>query len=170
MRITNTLLAALVLTGIAQTAKAQGTTELTSADQTVNMTVSAVNQLSFATSVSLTVSTGIIGGGALTPATAASTYGIISNVDSVSVAKISATLDSDMPSGSSLEVSLDAPSSVTGAVSAGKQALSTTSVDLVTNIPAVNESGIGLTYTFTADVNTPATLSRTVHYVLTQGA
>ena len=169
MRITNTLLAALVLAGIAQTAKAQGT-ELTSADQTVNMTVSAVNQLSFAASVSLTVSTGVIGSGALTPATAASTYGIISNVDSVSVAKISATLDSDMPTGSSLEVSLDAPSSVTGAVSAGNQALSTTSVDLVTNIPAVNESGIALTYTFTADVNTPASLSRTVHYVLTQGA
>ena len=166
MRLSHTLLAAVVLAGVAQTAKAQ---ELANADQTVNMTIDAVNQLSFAASVSLTISAGTIGG-SLTAATASSTYGIISNVDSVSVAKISATLDSDMPVGSSLEVSLDAPSSVTGAVSAGSKALSTTSVDLVTNIPAVNETNIPLTYTFSADVNTPATLSRTVHYVLTQGA
>ncbi|HEX6052062.1 MAG TPA: hypothetical protein VFZ21_22490 [Gemmatimonadaceae bacterium] len=168
MRITNSLLAAaLLLAGTAQLSQAQ---ELASTDQTVTMSVSAINQLSFAASVSLTVSTGVIGTNALTPATASSTYGIISNVDSVSVAKISATLDTDMPAGSSLEVSLDAPTTVTGAVAAGKLALSTTSVDLVTNIPAVNESGIPLTYTFTADVNTPASLSRTVHYVLTQGA
>lgn len=167
MRIANTLFAAILFAGIAQGAQAQ---ELANTDQTVNMTVSAVNQLSFAASISLTVSTGVIGTSALTPATASSTYGIISNVDSVSVAKISATLDNDMPSGSSLAVNLDAPSSVTGAVSAGNQTLSTASVDLVTNIPAVNEAGIALTYTFTADVNTPASLSRTVHYVLTQGA
>lgn len=168
MRITKSLLAAaLLVAGTAQLSQAQ---ELANADQTVTMSVSAINQLSFAASVTLTVSTSVIGTNALTPATASSTYGIISNVDSVSVAKISATLDSDMPAGSSLEVSLDAPTSVAGAVTAGKLALSTTSVDLVTNIPAVNESGIPLTYTFTADVNTPASLSRTVHYVLTQGA
>ena len=167
MRIPNSLYVALLIVGAAQASQAQ---ELANTDQTVNMSVSAVNQLSFAASISLSVSTGTIGTSSLTPATASSTYGIISNVDSVSVAKISATLDADMPVGSTLEVNLDAPSSVTGAVSAGKQALSTTSVDLVTSIPAVNEAGIALTYTFTADVNTPASLSRTVHYVLTQGA
>ncbi len=165
MRIPNSLYVALLIVGAAQASQAQAT-----ADQTVNMSVSAVNQLSFAPSLSLSVSTGTIGTSSLTPATATSTYGIISNVDSVNVAKISATLDADMPAGSTLEVNLDAPSSVTGAVSAGKQALSTSSVDLVTSIPAVNEAGIALTYTFTADVNTPASLTRTVHYVLTQGA
>ena len=160
MRITSTMIGAIALFAIAPAAHAQ----LATADQTVNMSVSSINSLSFASSVSLTVNAGTIGSTSLTPATASSTYGIISNDSS---AKLSASIDLDMPAGSSLEVDLAAP---TGATAVGPTALSTVATDLVTAIPAVSESGVALTYTFTADVNTPSSLTRTVHYVLAQGA
>src|SRR4051812_33184538 len=146
MRITSTMIGAIALFAIAPAAHAQ----LATADQTVNMSVSAINSLSFAGSVSLTVNAGTIGSTSLTPATASSSYGIISNDSS---AKLSASIDIDMPAGSSLEVDLAAP---TGATAVGPTVLSTVATDLVTAIPAVSESGVALTYTFTADVNTPS--------------
>ena len=142
MRITSTLVAAIAFFAVAPAAQAQ----LATADQTVNMSVSSINSLSFASSVSLTVNAGTIGSSSLTPATASSTYGIISNDSS---AKLSASIDIDMPAGSSLEVNLAAP---TGGTAVGSTALSTVPVDLVTAIPAVSESGVALTYKFTRDI------------------
>ena len=160
MRLSRTLLTVIAIVAAGQTAQAQ---TLASASTTANMSISSVNSLSFATSVSLSITTGVAGS-ALTSATAASTYSIISNTTD---SKLTGVLDTDMPSGSALSVSLNAP---TGATSAGTQALSSAAVDLVTGISNVSETGLGVTYTFAADVHTPATLTRVVNYVLTPAA
>jgi hypothetical protein len=160
MRISRTLITVLAIAAAGETAQAQA--QLDSTAQTVNMSVSTINKISFAASVSLNIASGTAGTALTT--TASSTYDIISND---SLVKITAALDSDMPTGSALSVNLTAPTSAT---SAGRRTLSTTPVELVTGIHPISETAIPLTYTFDADVNTPATLTRVVSYVLIQGA
>lgn len=64
--------------------------------------------------------------------------------------KITGAIDTAMPAGTYLRIILAAPS---GAVSTGQIALSVTAQDLVTGLTAgMNESGLGITYEFSASV------------------
>jgi hypothetical protein len=88
-------------------------------------------------------------------------YDLTVNEDS----KITAEIDSNMPSGVTLSVTLTAPSTGT---SAGKQSLSTTAVDVVTGITAVNQTGMSITYELaaTAAAGAVSSDSRTVTYTV----
>ena len=63
--------------------------------------------------------------------------------------KITAQLDSPMPTGTTLTISLVAPS---GATSLGAVSLDATARDVVVNIDKENGSSYSITYTFTATV------------------
>ncbi len=135
------------------------------ATQTVSYEVAAVDQISVSGSPSLVVNTATAGS-ALTSASASGTYAVTTNGTG---RKITASLDSNMPSGVALTVSLGAP---TGATSAGTVTLSTTAQDVVTGITTVNESGLSIGYGLSATVAAgvvPAG-NKTVTYTITAGA
>ncbi|HET7228506.1 MAG TPA: hypothetical protein VFJ16_00755 [Longimicrobium sp.] len=135
------------------------------ATQDVSFEVQAINQITFSGSPSLVISTATAGG-APTSVTANATYAITTNETN---RKITAGLDSDMPSGTSLSVSLAAPS---GGTSAGSVELGTTAVDVVTGVSTANASGLGVTYTLqaTAAAGVVAAGTRTVTYTIVAGA
>lgn len=135
------------------------------ATQSVSYEVAAVDQISVAGSPSLVVNSATAGSG-LTSATAAGTYAVTTNGTN---RKITASIDSNMPSGVTLTVSLGAP---TGATSAGTVTLSTTAQDVVTGITTVNQSGLSIGYGLAADITAgvvPAG-NKTVTYTITAGA
>jgi hypothetical protein len=77
-------------------------------------------------------------------ATASSSYALVNNkLDQ----KITASLDSAMPTATTLSLTAGAPA---GATAAGAVTLSATAVDVASNVDRVNESGISLAYTFNA--------------------
>jgi len=79
--------------------------------------------------------------------------------------KITAELDQDMPDGLTLNATMAAPS---GASTAGKTALSSDAVDLVTNVTKVRGSGLSLAYEAVATVDAdPDNVTRTVTYTIT---
>jgi hypothetical protein len=131
----------------------------------VSYEVSAVNEISVSGSPSLVISAATAGSG-LTSASASGTYAITTNETD---RKITAEIDSDMPSGVTLSVSLAAPS---GATSAGAVTLSSTAVDVVTGVSTVNQSGLNITYGLSATVSAGVVSAgnRTVTYTITAGA
>lgn len=133
--------------------------------QDVSFEVQAINQIAFTGSPSLVISTAPAGS-APTSATANATYAITTNETD---RKITAQIDSDMPAGTGLAVSLAAPS---GAASAGAVSLSTTAQDAVTGISTINASGLNVTYTLsaTAAAGVVPAGTRTVTYTITAGA
>lgn len=135
------------------------------ATQTVSYEVTAVDQISVSGAPSLVVNAATAGN-ALTAATASGTYAVTTNG---SDRKITASIDSNLPTGVTLTVTLGAP---TGATSAGAVTLSTTSQDVVTGISTVNESGLSIDYGLSASITAgvvPAG-NRTVTYTVTAGA
>lgn len=135
------------------------------ATQTVSYEVAAVDQISVSGSPSLVINTATAGS-APTSVSASGTYAVTTNGTG---RKITASLDSNMPSGVTLTVALDAP---TGATSAGTVTLSTTAQDVVTDITTVNESGLSIGYGLSATVAAgvvPAG-NKTVTYTITAGA
>ncbi|HET6230091.1 MAG TPA: hypothetical protein VFE05_08480 [Longimicrobiaceae bacterium] len=150
---------ALALLAFAGAAHAQ------TATQSVAYEVQAINQIAFTGSPSLTISTATAGS-APTSVTANGSYAITTNETD---RKITAELDSDMPAGTTLSVTLAAPS---GATSAGAVSLSTTAQDVVTGISTVNQSGLNAGYTLAATVAAgvvPAG-SREVTYTVVAGS
>jgi hypothetical protein len=135
------------------------------ATQTVSYEVAAVDQISVSGSPSLVVNTATAGSG-LTSATAAGTYAVTTNGTN---RKITASIDTNMPSGVTLSVSLGAP---TGATSTGTVTLSTTAQDVVTGITTVNQSGLSVSYGLSADITAGvvAAGNKTVTYTITTGA
>ena len=135
------------------------------ATQTVSYEVSAVNEISVSGSPSLVISAATAGSG-LTSASASGTYAITTNETD---RKITAEIDSDMPSGVTLSVSLAAPS---GATSTGVVTLSSTAVDVVTGVSTVNQSGLSISYGLSANVSAGVVSAgnRTVTYTITAGA
>jgi hypothetical protein len=135
------------------------------ATQTVSYEVTAVDQISVAGSPSLVINTATAGS-ALTSATANGTYAVTTNGTG---RKITASIDSNMPAGLTLSVSLGAP---TGATSTGAQTLSTTAQDVVTGITTLNESGLSISYGLSASVTAGAVAAanKTVTYTITAGA
>lgn len=116
-----------------------------STTQTVTYSVSAINELSVSGNPgAMTVSTSTAGSAPDAVSDATSTYAITTNE---STRKITAAIDSAMPDGVTLTVSLAAP---TGGTSAGAVTLGTVAGDAVTGITKLNESGKTITYNLSA--------------------
>jgi hypothetical protein len=156
---------ATVASAIVLAAAFAGSAHAQTATQDVSYEVQAISQISFSGSPTLTISTATAGS-APTAATASATYAVTTNETGQ---KITAEIDSDMPSGVGLSVSLAAPS---GATSAGAVSLSTTAQDVVTGISTLNASGLGVSYTLTATsaAGVVPAGSRTVTYTIAAGA
>src|SRR5688572_8132987 len=152
------ILATMALLSAASVAQAQ------TSNQNVTFQVNAVNQIAVAGSPSLTVNTATAGS-APTAATASATWAVTTNQSN---AKITASLDSDMPSGLTLSVDMGAP---TGASSAGATALSSASVDLVTGITKLAQGALSIGYSLSATTaaGVVSSTSRTVTYTITGG-
>jgi hypothetical protein len=138
-----------LMVGAASAASAQ------TATQTVTFQVDAINQIAFSGSPSLVINTATAGTDP-SAATAAATWAVTTNQ---SGAKVTASIGSAMPAG------------VTGATSAGAQALGTTAVDVVTGITKIAQGTLGVTYTLsaTAAAGVVSSTSRTVTYTITGG-
>ena len=156
-RITNSSLVALALMALSGTAGAQS--------QTITFSVGAINQVAVTGAPVLAISTATAGSNPTQATDNASTWAVTTNQ---SGAKISASLDSDMPTGLTLKVSLGAPS---GATSAGAKSLAAASVDLVTGVSQVAASSLSMSYTLDAvpTAGVVASSTRTVTYTITGG-
>ncbi len=137
---TQSLAVALLAAGIfsiAQHAAAADT-----ATQTVTFSVSAINELTVSGNPgSLTITTATAGSAPTAVTDSTTSYAITTNETN---RKITGSINSNMPGGLTLSVTLAAPAG--SGTSAGKQALSTTAVDLVTGISTLNESARTITY------------------------
>jgi hypothetical protein len=135
------------------------------ATQTVSYEVTAINEISVAGSPSLVINDATPGTG-LTSASASGTYAITTNETN---RKVTAQIDTNMPSGVTLSVTLAAP---TGGTSTGAVTLSTTAQDVVTGVSNVNQSGLSISYGLAATVaaGVVAAGNKTVTYTITAGA
>lgn len=130
------------------------------ATQTVTIEVTAVNDITVSGDPAALIAT------ATTPANDNSTtYDITTNGTGL---RITGQLDSALPTDTTLTVQLAAPA-VAGATSAGAVALGTTAVDLVTGINATTETGLGITYNFSAlaTAGVVASTTRIVTFTIT---
>lgn len=151
--------ATLVLLCLAVAASASAQT------QTVTFAVSAVNQLSFTGTPSLTITTIPVGGAPASVTDATSTWAVTTNQTG---AKVSASIPTAMNANITLGVHLAAPAGATSP--AGVTLLTTTPVDLVTGITQTATSGLNVTYTLTATAAaTPTSGTRVVTYTISGG-
>lgn len=137
------------------------------AQQTVTFSVSAINEISVSGNPgALTVSTATAGSAPNSATDATTTWAVTSNETNRIV---TAAINAAMPTGTTLQVTLAAP---TGATSAGAVTLSTTAANVVTGISKQNQSAMTITYSFSATsaAGTIASTSRTVTFTLTAGA
>lgn len=126
---------------------------------TVNYAVSAINELNIDdASVSLTVSAATAGANP-DQASAGATYDITTNC-ATDAKKITAAINTDMPSGLTLKVNMTAP---TGGTSAGAVTLSSTAANAVTAVDAIAQANISMTFTLdaTAAAGVVASASKT---------
>ena len=151
--------ALVMLAATAATAAAQ------SATQDVSFEVQAINEIAFTGSPSLVISAATAGS-APTSTTANATYAITTNETN---RKVTAELNSAMPTGVTLSVNLAAPS---GGTSANTVSLSTTAQDVVTGVSKVNATGLSVTYSLSATsaAGVVAAETRTVTYTIVAGA
>jgi len=98
-----------------------------------------------------------VAGSQPTDATNSSTYDVASNAGD-NAKKLTAAIDSNMPSGLTLAVSLTAP---TGAASAGYVTLSTTAANAVTGIDTCNETNLAVAVKLSATVSAGAVSANT---------
>jgi hypothetical protein len=147
---------ALAVSGIAMAAN--------TATQTVTFQVDAISQLSVSGDPGALVISSATAGSDPSPATDnTTTYALTTNQSSQ---KIVGSIDSAMPSGVTLKVTLGAP---TGGSSAGAVSLTASDQDLVTGISQVAESGKTIGYELDATVGAGVVSSdtRTVTFTLT---
>jgi hypothetical protein len=148
--------AAVALLGAAGNANAQTETA------TITYSIAQVSLVDIAGDVTLTINSGTAGGG-LTSATGSTTYSITNNFTSSGV-KITGSLNTTMPAGTTLKLTLAAPSSGT---SAGQKTMTTTAQDLVTGIGAVNQTGVSMDLTLEGTVEAGVINSATKTLTLT---
>ncbi len=137
-----------------------------SATQTVTFAVSAINELSVSGNPgALTVATATAGDAPNAVTDGSTSYAITTNETG---RKITGAINSAMPDGLTLSVTLAAP---TGATSS-KQALSTSAVDLVTGISTLNESGKTITYELqaTSAAGVVSSATKTVTFTILAGS
>lgn len=144
----------------ARTAQGQFT-----ASQAITFSISAINQIAFAGSPTLVVTTAAAGAAPSSVTNATATWAVTTNQTG---AKITARIPTVMPAGVTLSSNLAAP---TGATSAGFMALTTVSIDLVTGITKVAQNAMAVTYRLdaTAAAGVVTSQSRTVTYTITGG-
>jgi hypothetical protein len=135
------------------------------ATQTVTFQVDAINRISMSGSPALDINTAVAGSAPTSATSSTNSWAVTTNQTG---AKITGSIASDMPSGLTLSATLAAPA---GATSAGKQALSSTAVDLVTTITKLNAGGLGLTYDLdaTAAAGVVSSSTRLVTFTITGG-
>lgn len=150
---------------VAASAFAAADASAQTATQVVSYEVTAINEISVSGSPSLVINDATPGSG-LTSATAGGTYAITTNETN---RKVTAHINSNMPSGVTLSVELAAP---TGGTSTGAVNLSTVPADVVTGVSNVNESGLSISYELSATVaaGVVAAGNKTVTYTITAGA
>jgi hypothetical protein len=162
MTIKNVSRSAVVLALVAFGA---ATAQAQTANQTVTFAVNAINQIAFIGAPSLTITTAVAGSAPTSVTDASASWAVTTNQTG---AKITANIPLAMPTGLTLSSSLTAP---TGGTSAGFQALTTTAVDLVTNITKIAQGSLGVSYKLdaTAAAGVVASNSRVVTYTITGG-
>lgn len=136
----------------------------TTATATVTYTISSISAISVSGNPGALVVNSAVAGSQPTSATdSTTTYSVTTNGTSQ---KITGSIDTTMPSGSSLSINLTAPS---GATSSGSVALTTTAQNLVTGISNVAQANMPITYTLNADVSAAAASGQTRTVTLTIG-
>ena len=137
----------------------------TSATQTFNVQVTAINQIAMTGAPSLLINNATPGSAPTSVTSATSSWAVTTNQTG---STISGSIPTAMPAGVTLSVNLGAPA---GGISTGLKALGTTPVALVTGVTKVNASGLSVTYqldaTTAAGVVTAST--RVVTYTITGG-
>ncbi len=137
-----------------------------SANQTVTFEVAAIDELSVSGNPgALTVNTATAGSQPDAVTDATTTYALTTNAGT-DARKITAVLDTAMPANTTLTVTLGAP---TGGSSPGAVTLTNAAADVVTGVDSVAESGLGISYNFSATVaaGVVASASKTVTFTLT---
>jgi hypothetical protein len=155
--------AALIIAGLGAGTAFAGNT----AQQTVTYEVQAINELAVSSpTASLTVNSATAGSAPSVATDTSTSYAITTNQEG---RKITGVINSNMPTGVTLSVTLAAP---TGATSLGKQALSTLAADLVTGISTLNESSKGISYELaaTSAAGVVASATKTVTLTITAGS
>jgi len=151
------LTSAMLLLGVCGTAFAAS-----SAAQTVTYQVSAINEISVSGNPGALIVSAATAGSQPTAVTdATTTYAITTNG---SAKRITGVLNTVMGTGLSLKVTLTAPSTGT---SAGQVTLTAGALSLVTAIGAVAESGIAISYEFSATAAAGVVSSATKTVTLT---
>ena len=152
-------LAGVLAFGAALSAGAQ------TATQTVRFQVVPMSRIAVSGTAGPLIVTAAAPGAQPTSATMGGTsYGITTNETNQ---KITAAIDSPMPTGMTLAVAMGAPA---GAASAGLMTLGTSSADVVTGISTVSASALPITYTLSASSTAPvAPGTRTVTFTIAAG-
>ena len=132
--------------------------------QEVSFEVQAINSLVMSGSPSLTI-VAAVAGSAPTSVTANGSYAISTNESNQSV---TASIDTNMPSGVTLSVLLAAPSGATAIA----RSLSTSAMPVLTGVSTLNASGLSIGYTLSATsaAGVVAADSRTVTYTIVAGS
>lgn len=132
------------------------------ADQTATFQVQAINEISVSDNPEvMTIDSATAGSQPDAVTNTGTTYSITTNGTDK---KITAALDSDMPAGVTLKMTLAAP---TGAESNGAVALDDTAKNMVTGISTLAESGKTITYELSALVTAGVLSSNTRTVTLT---
>ncbi len=131
------------------------------ADQTVNYEVQAINEISVSGPATLTINSATAGQEPDNATDTSTTYSITTNGTGK---KITAALGTAMPDNTILKVTLAS----TGATSAGAVTLSTTDADVVTGVETLAEDGSQITYVLSAtvDAGIVASAAKTVTYTI----
>ena len=125
------------------------------ATQTVTFFIADINELSNLAPVTLTINTATAGAMPDPATDSSTTYSITAKGKTK---KITARIDTAMPTGLTLKVKLEAPTTgtgQTGATSLGDVTLSTTAKDVVRDIKNVKNESVGITYTLSPVGSTP---------------
>jgi CheY-like chemotaxis protein len=136
----------------------------TTATQSVSFQVDAINQIAVTGTPSLVINTAVAGSAPTSASSSGSTWAVTTNQTG---AKITASINTNMPAGVTLSATLGAPA---GASSAGAISLTTTSVDMVTGITKQAASGLSIGYQLDATAAAGVQSgTRTVTYTITGG-
>ena len=161
-----TALAATILMSLVATTVAPRVTAAQTASQVVTFEVTPINQLAVSGNPApLIINTAAAGNAPTSVTSSATTWAVTTNEIGK---KVTASLNSALPSGVTLAVSLGAPGT---ASSAGNVTLGTSAVDVVTGLTKLNASGLTLSYTLaaTAAAGIVASDTRTVTFTLVAG-
>jgi len=144
-----------------------GNASAQTANQTVTYEVQAINVISVSGNPgALIVSTATAGAEPTAATDATTSYSITTNGSNK---KITGSINTAMPANTSLSVTLTAPP---GGTSVGAVALTATDQDLVTSISTLAQSGLTISYSFSATIaaGVVASAQKTVTFTVADGA